>query len=773
MPLLKVLGKNRKALISMTSELYLFIIWKNAESQKQRIIHDISRKFEIRDIYEIRWSEERFSENMSRFYGQKLPPGSSKEMHCGVGPFIVVVVSDNSPVYEFRYTTGGQMSVNANIFDAKFLYRQWTGGGHKIHATNMPRETDHDLTLILGVNIIDYLREWKRKKWDGETRIIERDLTGAGGWESIARLFYALNASIDYVVLRNFECLPKAYNMEGHGDIDLLVSNYKEARWITNAKSVFKEPNRVYNHIRIDGKNVPFDFRFVGDNYYDERWERKILKDRVLESNCFYRPNDKDYFYSLLYHAMVHKFKISSDYIEKLTVLAEIANIENFNPTMFSDTYALKDFLYSYMKSKNFKYVKPNDLSVYYKELRSCPLPFIRPTESVISTKLLTEKDGTEYWSRVYDGGNVIYKQASLDLAEREQYFLLQLSSDYFPRVLEAISHGVYSLIVLEKIQGLSLDEAKVEISDSLSILHRFFQHCLDLLAELNAKGIAHRDIRKENIFVRDNKPVLIDFGWAVSDAQPYFTPSMLGGNGKPPDGSFCDVYSMGKIFEQINKHRCPEFDLVVELMTEPEGTLRETDLQTLKILFACVASSIGCHIEEEQLRAKVTETSGQSGTSNVVYAHTILQLLQQISKRNQRLKENIDDAWMERVHTAIEEIVALIPPEDKFILVDEDQWGTDDVVAGRRRILFLERDGMYWGLPPDDDIAIRELERLRESGAKFIVFGWPTFWWFDYYRGLHSHLRSVYSCVLKNDHIVVFDLRVATGNQSKPRTFV
>jgi SAM-dependent methyltransferase len=115
---------------------------------------------------------------------------------------------------------------------------------------------------------------------------------------------------------------------------------------------------------------------------------------------------------------------------------------------------------------------------------------------------------------------------------------------------------------------------------------------------------------------------------------------------------------------------------------------------------------------------------------------------------------------WMERRQMAIQEITALIPPEEAFILVDEGQWATGDTVAGRRRFLFLEREGEYWGRPPDDATAIREFERLRLLGASFIAFGWPAFWWLDYYSGLHRHLRSEFSCVLENDRLVIFDLR-------------
>ena len=45
------------------------------------------------------------------------------------------------------------------MFDSKFMYREWTGGGHKIHCTNSIDETNHDLTLLLDKNAEDYLND--------------------------------------------------------------------------------------------------------------------------------------------------------------------------------------------------------------------------------------------------------------------------------------------------------------------------------------------------------------------------------------------------------------------------------------------------------------------------------------------------------------------------------------------------------------------------------------------------------------------------------------
>jgi hypothetical protein len=114
------------------------------------------------------------------------------------------------------------------------------------------------------------------------------------------------------------------------------------------------------------------------------------------------------------------------------------------------------------------------------------------------------------------------------------------------------------------------------------------------------------------------------------------------------------------------------------------------------------------------------------------------------------------DSDWSTKVTTVWADIEKLVPSGHVFILVDDCQLG----LGPRPALPFLEKDGQYWGASPDDETAIRELERMRQAGDGFIVFAWPAFWWLDYYTRFHDYLRSRFRCVLENDLLVGFDLR-------------
>jgi hypothetical protein len=115
---------------------------------------------------------------------------------------------------------------------------------------------------------------------------------------------------------------------------------------------------------------------------------------------------------------------------------------------------------------------------------------------------------------------------------------------------------------------------------------------------------------------------------------------------------------------------------------------------------------------------------------------------------------------WMHMLLQASGEIAGQVPAGESLILVDEQGFGSE-FAAGRRAIPFLERDGQYWGAPADDGTAIRELERLRGGGARFLAFGWPAFWWLDHYAAFRQHLDTRFRCTLRNERLVVYDLRV------------
>lgn len=122
--------------------------------------------------------------------------------------------------------------------------------------------------------------------------------------------------------------------------------------------------------------------------------------------------------------------------------------------------------------------------------------------------------------------------------------------------------------------------------------------------------------------------------------------------------------------------------------------------------------------------------------------------------------QEEEERRWREHIQQVIEDISRVIPAGEAFLLADEGEWDTSELLAGRRRIPFPERDGQPWGPPPDDETALRELERMRQAGAAFFVLGSPAFWWRDHYVELHRYLRSAFRCALENERLMIFDMR-------------
>jgi hypothetical protein len=116
---------------------------------------------------------------------------------------------------------------------------------------------------------------------------------------------------------------------------------------------------------------------------------------------------------------------------------------------------------------------------------------------------------------------------------------------------------------------------------------------------------------------------------------------------------------------------------------------------------------------------------------------------------------------WNERRDLALRDLRSVIPSGSRFTLADEEQWGLGPALEDRPCLPFTERDGRYWGPPADDAEAIREVERLLHAGTRYLVFGWPCFWWLRHYTGLHRRLRT-YRCLLENDRLVVWTLEGA-----------
>lgn len=346
----------------------LFVLWSDARPQQRRILSTIGEQFEIRRVMRVQWTPQRVDENYARFYrGQTSSPFSSVfSDQKGRDAFTLALVIDPAPKYELRDTTRGRAVVNANMLDAKQRFREWTGGGMRVHGTDTAAEANRDTLLLLGEEPSTLIAT-APTRWDGTIDLIERDLTGARGWASLRELFGLLNHSINYVVLRNFENLPDDVEFGDHTDVDILTDDYPELIRLLNARPVVggvpKWGGRFL--VTIGDHDVIFDLRFVGDDYYDARWAQCILDDRRV-ARSVQVPSDVDYFESLAYHAVVHKRQIADDYRDRLARMASTLGRPGWQRARLDDDRTIATLVRSIVEAREFSYVRPRDITVFF-----------------------------------------------------------------------------------------------------------------------------------------------------------------------------------------------------------------------------------------------------------------------------------------------------------------------------------------------------------------------------------------------------------------------
>jgi len=347
-----------------TPELGILVVRSTTGPERDRILAHARDRLDVRRVYEVSWTRELAAENFARFY--RTRPSIAVQTPGARGPLLVITAVDPEPRYERRVTATGSATVSTRIFDTARQLRTWTGGS-RVHGSASAREAARDLMLLLGTDPEAHLRE-NPQPWDGNVETIQRDLTGARGWSTPTELFHALNHTVRYVVMRNFEDLPDCLHVGTHEDVDMLTGDYADTIRVMNARLNIRCLPRWGGPywVNISGEDVWFDVRFVGDHYYDPRWADEILDRRVWNEKGFYSPSTADYFETLAYHAIVHKREFAADYKPRLAAMAATLGRSGWDATALDDPATRARLLDAIVQQHGYQYCRPRDVNVFY-----------------------------------------------------------------------------------------------------------------------------------------------------------------------------------------------------------------------------------------------------------------------------------------------------------------------------------------------------------------------------------------------------------------------
>ena len=298
----------------------------------------------------------------------------------------------------------GKLNINSNLHPSSLLgsiknYPLWIDLVEQILKDQDYNNNNGDAIFVTGPHILSKFLYENRNKYDSLNEKNNYNVSNekykntdkqvgihhcTGTWRNsigdcyknvkpIKQIFDKLT---NYVVLRGHDDLHKRIPLlKNSDDIDILL---------TEKNDLIKLCGN--NIVVINNERIKFDRRYIGDNYYDSKWQQNMIATKV-NRHFFYVLDEQNNYYATLYHSLIHKGQIHNKY-EKL--YKNFENKHKLNSDILSRYYQLLKF----MLRNNYTFTRAYDRGVgFFKNKYKLNLFIIRKKgmEREIIENILTQ----------------------------------------------------------------------------------------------------------------------------------------------------------------------------------------------------------------------------------------------------------------------------------------------------------------------------------------------------------------------------------------------
>lgn len=442
--------------------------------------------------------------------------------------------------------------------------------------------------FLIGKSYNEYKQYAQDKIYEGNYRTVKEEPKGTNGWENLEELFKTLNSSCNYVVLRGLD--------DKGGDIDLLVDNFSKVKYLLNAEKVHKQPYRCQVKTKVANSEVLFDLSSVGDDYYCEKWEEDILRNRVYDKRGYYVPNKEDLFYTLIYHALFHKKALTDKYNETLKNISKeigISDVDKYDNPYDLYTILLQD----YMDKNDYFVIKPKDKKVKYNTVNTERMYWLHLLQSKygfenIKATNLNKKNTSGFgyfFVADYKGKKVFIKCGNGSVYAKKEFelydYLNKQNSNYFPQgIMYRNLQNNRMFLCIEFIDGETFAHFNFKEA-SKEKLTKIFESLINISEILFKNKFIHRDINQGNLIIEEDGTVkLIDFQHLLGsttnktykeEMENIIFPKKLRGTNKnlrPLPFVWDDMYSIYHLLKFFENYELEGFETEIEKLRKKVG---------------------------------------------------------------------------------------------------------------------------------------------------------------------------------------------------------